>query len=453
MTRLTRSKPFTWIALGLILALALFLRLYGLSWDRGYLFHPDERMVLIVVDRISFPWPPNWSVLLTPASPWNPHFFAYGSLPIYLLRVCASLAGLFWPDAATLGSSYVVGRVLSALFDVGTVYLVYRLGRKLYNSAVGLLAAILVALTVLHIQLAHFYAVDTLLAFFVVLTISLGVTLVQRARIRTGLLMGISCGMALATKVSAAPLLLSAALAWLFGSLAMRREGKPGVVVLLSRAVLGLSLTGLMALVTFILFEPYAFIDVVSFLVDVIHESYMARGLADIPYTRQFIGTLPYFYPIWQATVWSMGVPLGLAGFCAVVTALVRAVEETVRAHWRRAGGFWVPLSWVLVYFGLTGSFRAKFLRYMLPVIPFLCLWTAWVLRGLLGGRGRLHKVRRALGLAGLVLVLSATALYAVSYLNVYAQEHPWIQATAWLCEELPRPSAIAVEHWDDPLP
>jgi len=135
------------------------------------------------------------------------------------------------------------------------------------------------------------------------------------------------------------------------------------------------------------------------------------------------------------------------------VPALVRAVRETARAQWRRAGGFWVPLSWVLVYFGLTGSFRAKFLRYMLPAIPFLCLWAAWALFGLLGGTGRLRKVRRALGLAGLVLVLSATALYAVSYLNVYAQEHPWLQATAWLCEELPRPSAIAVEHWDDPLP
>lgn len=453
MTDVPRSKVAAWICLGLILALALVLRLYGLSWDRGYLFHPDERQILMVVDRLSFSWPPDWSALLTPESPWNPRFFAYGSLPIYLLRVCASLAGRYWPEAATLESSYLVGRVLSALFDAGTVLLVYHLGRKLYSRVTGLLAATLVALTVLHIQVAHFYAVDTLLTFFVVLAVSLGVDLVRHGRIGTGLLLGASCGMALATKVSAAPLLMSATLAWLFATLALRQESKRKGLITWGRAFLGWALTNLIALVTFFFFEPYALIDPVRFVVDVIQESYMARGLADIPYTRQFIGTTPYIYPIWQAMVWSMGVPLGVAGFGAVVPALVQAVRKTAQAQWRQAGGLWLPLSWVMVYFGVTGSFRAKFLRYMLPVIPFLCLWAAWALSSLVNGRGKLRNIQRAVGVASLLLVLLATGLYAVSYMNVYVQEHPWIQATAWLCENLARPSRIAVEHWDDPLP
>ena len=333
---------------------------------------------------------------------------------------------------------------------MGTVYLIYRLGRKLYNRVTGLLAASLVALTVLHVQLAHFYAVDTLLTFFVVLAVSLGVDLVRRARIGTGLLLGISCGMALATKVSAAPLLMSAALAWFFATLSLRQGGKRKAVVLWGRTLLGWGLTNLMALVTFLLFEPYALIDPVCFLVDVIHEGRMARGVADVPYTRQFIGTLPYVYPVWQAIVWSMGLPLGVAGFGAVVPALVQAVCKTIRAQWRQAGQSWLPLSWVVIYFGLTGSFRAKFLRYMLPVIPFLCLWAAWALQSLLRRKG---KLQRAVGMASLLAVLLGTALYAIAFLNVYVQEHPWIQATSWLCENLPRPSRIAVEHWDDPLP
>jgi len=453
MTDHVRHRLAGSVALGLILVLALTLRLYGLSWDEGLLFHPDERQILMVVDRLSFPWPPDWSLLLTPQSPLNPRFFAYGSLPIYLLRLCASLAGRVWPEAATLESSYVVGRLLSALFDLGTVCLVYRLGRKLYGHRVGLLAAALVALTVLHLQLAHFYTVDTLLAFFVVLTISLGVDLVRRPRIGRGLLVGVSAGMALATKVSAAPLLMSLALAWFFGTLALRREGKRGGLGLWGWAALGWCLTNLAALVTFALLEPYAFIDPVSFLVDLIQESYMARGLADIPYTRQFIGTQPYLYPIWQAIVWSMGIPLGIAGFGGVVPALAAAVSETARRRWIRAGELWLPLSWALVYFGLTGSLRAKFLRYMLPVIPFLCLWAVWALWALLGKRGVPGRWRRRVGRAAMVVVLVGTALYAASYLNVYTQVHPWIQATTWLCENLPRPSQIAVEHWDDPLP
>lgn len=449
----------TQVILGLILLGALCLRLYDVSWDRGYLFHPDERQILIVVDSLSFPWPPDWSVLLTPESPWNPRFFAYGSLPIYLLRVCASLAGKLNPEFATLGASYVVGRVLSALHDVGTVYLVYCLGRELYDDRTGLLAAGLLSLTVLHIQLSHYYAVDTLLAFFVVLTVLLAVDVMRRPGMGRGATMGAAWGMALATKVSAAPLLVAVSLAWLFGTLSLGRRlasrgaSKRERIAIWGRAILGCGLSGLAALVTFLVFEPYALIDLVSFLVDVLHEGYMARGSADIPYTRQFIGTLPYLYPVWQATVWSLGIPLGVSGFAAAAAAFVRTVALTARAEWGRAGALWMPLSWVLVYFGLTGSFHAKFLRYMSPVIPFLCLWASWALWSLYGKRGKVRRLRRALGTVALLTVCVGTGLYALAYLNVYAQEHPWIQATAWLCENLPRGSYVVVEHWDDPLP
>ena len=77
-----------------ILALALFLRLYGLNWDGDYLYHPDERQILIVTDRLSLELPSDLSLLLTPESPWSPGFFAYGSMPIYLLRASSDLLGL-----------------------------------------------------------------------------------------------------------------------------------------------------------------------------------------------------------------------------------------------------------------------------------------------------------------------------------------------------------------------
>jgi hypothetical protein len=82
----------------LILTAAVFgggaLRLFNLNWDQGYLFHPDERMILMTIGELKLPWPPNWDVLLSPASPLNPHFFAYGSLPLYLLKVVAHVLAL-----------------------------------------------------------------------------------------------------------------------------------------------------------------------------------------------------------------------------------------------------------------------------------------------------------------------------------------------------------------------
>ncbi|OGO04524.1 MAG: hypothetical protein A2Y73_01580 [Chloroflexi bacterium RBG_13_56_8] len=458
MRAFTQKNRLTQAILGMILLGALFFRLYDISWDRGYLFHPDERQILIVVDELSFPWPPDWSLLLTPESPWNPSFFAYGSLPIYLLRICASLAGKWNPALATLESSYMVGRVLSAFFDVGTIYLLYRLGRKLYDRRTGLLAAGFLSLTVLHIQLSHFYTVDTLLAFFTVLVVLLAVDMIKQPSMGRGMLMGVAWGVALATKVSAAPLLVTVYLAWFLGILAPTeplesRGNEWGRIALWGRAILGCGLTGLVAAMTFLLFEPYALIDLPTFLVDVLHEGFMARGVVDLPYTRQFIGTAPYLYPIWQTMVWSMGIPLGLTGFAAAVAAAAHAVVLMVRAQWERASALWMPVSWVLTYFALIGSFHAKFLRYMTPLIPFLCLWAAWLLWRLYKAAGEISRLRRALAIALLVVVCLGTGLYAVSYLNVYTQEHPWIQATAWLCENVPAGSRILVEHWDDPLP
>jgi len=105
------------LALLAILAIAAALRFYGMVWDGGMLFHPDERHILVVANGIAFPPLREWHTLLRPESPWNPQFFAYGSLPIYLLRIMADLAGQFEPSLATLQSSYLVGRTLSALFD------------------------------------------------------------------------------------------------------------------------------------------------------------------------------------------------------------------------------------------------------------------------------------------------------------------------------------------------
>jgi len=478
MKRHPSSLPIA-LCLLAILGGALYLRLYGLDWDLGYLFHPDERQVLLVVDSLSFPWPPDWRALLSAKSPWNPGFFAYGSLPIYLLRICASTVGLVDMNYATLNLSYVVGRVLSALFDVGTVFLLYLLGRKLFDAAIALLGALFAALAVLHIQLSHFYTVDTVLTFWVVLAVLLAVSLSRRPTWRRGLWVGVAWGAALATKVSALPLLLPVVVAWFLGAVRalrpdadgptphvrpfsspldeprgwespIRRSRHPALTVL-GRTAGGAAVTGLVAFVAFIVFQPYALLDPVTFVGDVIHEAFMAQGIQDIPYTRQFIGTLPYLYPLQQMILWSLGLPLGLAGCAGALATLGRGVRDVWRGSWLRAADTWIPISWVLLYFGLTGRFHAKFLRYMLPIIPFLCLWAAWALVRLM----TMSKARWQRGLAVLLsaLVLGGALFYTLAFMNIYREKHPWIQATAWLCGNLAPGTTILGEHWDDPLP
>lgn len=437
----------------LVLGVALVLRLYGMVWDGGYFFHPDERQIMFVTEALSFPWPPDWSVLFSPQSPWNPRFFAYGSFPIYLLRIAAGVVRQFKDDFVLLREGYLLGRALSALFAVGTVYLIYRLGKKIYDRVVGLLSAGLLAFTVLHIQLSHFYTVDTLLCFFVVLTILQCVDLFRQPSWGAALPLGAAWGLALATKVSAAPLIIPITLAWFFVILSPHGETNGGAWRgRWFKALGGLVLTGLLAMVTFVLCQPYAVIDARSFLVDVIEEGYMARIGAGIPYTKQYIGTPSYLYPLRQTVVWAMGVPLGIVGFGGALVALGGTTWKALRGHWGHVAERAFPLGWVFVYFGIVGSFHTKFLRYMLPIIPFLCMWAAWFMVNLLRVTSE-HRVIRGMGIALLFVVSMSTILYALAFMNVYRETHPWIQATDWLCRNVPSGSQIMVEHWDDPLP
>src|SRR5437868_8099521 len=122
---------------------------------------------------VQLAWPNSWSQFFDAAnSPLNPHFFAYGSFPLYLLASLGNILSHLSPNIATMTGLTLLGRILSAVFDSGTILLTGWLGLLLAGEkagerhqgwAVGLLAAALVTFTPLQLQLSHFYVVDTLL--------------------------------------------------------------------------------------------------------------------------------------------------------------------------------------------------------------------------------------------------------------------------------------------------
>ena len=83
-----------------------------------------------------------------------------------------------------------MGRAISAVADVATVLMVFLLGSRVYGRRVGVLAAALAALAVMHIQLSHFFAVDTLLALFTVVAVYFMYRVAREGRLRDSLLAG-----------------------------------------------------------------------------------------------------------------------------------------------------------------------------------------------------------------------------------------------------------------------
>ncbi len=354
LARRTARSP--WLLLPIAL-LAFVLRVHGLKWDGGYHLHPDERFITIVItERILPDWPPHWRALLDPdTSPLNPRSndpatgqprdFAYGSLPLFVTKAVAAgmqvVSGTPWTDYDHI---VLVGRVLSALLDVGTVLLVYALARR-YGRAYANLAAFLLAVCVLHIQLAHFFATDTWVTFFATAAVLALVRGAERERTRDFILAGALTGAAVASKASVAFLAFPALAA--VGTVALRERGSNGAVAEGEPApalrALFLALTTFWsAFITFAIAEPYALFRIHTYLAAIGTQARLVRGDLDYPYTRQYVGT-GLTYHLRNLVLWGMGPALGILALVGLLWAIVRLLR-------RRAAVDIVLVAWVLPY-------------------------------------------------------------------------------------------------------
>jgi YYY domain-containing protein len=450
----------------LIVVLALAMRLYGINWDQGHLFHPDERAILFKVEQLRWPALANLGVLLnSEESPMNPRWFPYGSLPLYAVK---AVEGVVSPirDLDIYGLRFI-GRSLSALADAGTVLMVFLLASRLYGRRVGLLASLLAALAVLHIQLSHFYAVDTYLTFFIVTSVYFMACLIQHGRLRDSLLAGIFIGLALASKVSVVPLFLAFVAAhaiYAFSQSGSRLSSARSSRSFLAHAACGLLLGGVAALLVFFITTPYAFLDwyrdnpcqvPYSFLgfmdnnyfgCDVGAQYDMARGTSGLPFTQQYEGTEAYWYQIRQLALFGLGLPLGIVAWASLLFTVALVVA-------RRDKGDLLILAWVIPYFFLTGHLQVKFLRYMLPMTPFLLIMGSRMLFWLLDwfAEHRPHRVPLVRGVMGLVVV--ATGFYALSYVSIYSEPHTAVRASQWIVDNVPRNAIVLQEHWEEGMP
>ena len=487
----------TWrVLLIAVLALAVGLRFYGLAWDDGFSYtpHPDERAILDRVVGISPPGLGEIGLLFdAEQSTWNPRWFNYGSFPLYVLKVVQIVGSPLLGDDAN--DIRVVGRAVSGLADIATILAVYGIASLAFDRRTGLLAALLTALAVIHIQLSHFFAVDTLQAMFAIAALYFMIRVAREGRMRDSLLAGTLVGLGLATKASQLPIVAPFAIAHLM--FAFGFNGKPTEGTFnhrLETAIWGLVGGGAVAVIALMLAQPYTLLDWSTFFSHVSEQSEMIRGIRDYPYTRQYADTMPYWYHIRQLAVWGYGLPLGIAAWAGLLyislrgmpwklgitylvigwalPAAILLVSYSTIAIVAAAGislfallatlpvrskGTQIEvllLCWVVPYFLVTGAFHVKFMRYMLPIAPLLTLFGARVLWALWDGAASQRKTLRPLAGVLIALVLAATAFYALAYVNgVYRSVHTGVRASEWLNRVAPYGAFVLKEHWEESLP
>ncbi|HOT91820.1 MAG TPA: hypothetical protein PLJ78_10030 [Anaerolineae bacterium] len=417
-----------WIAL---LLLATALRLPAPDWDApateaGFAIaaHPDERFLIAVAQAT-----PLWGdpCATTPD-------FPYGHLPVYVARLFVMAA----PSVDPL----ITLRLFSGLLGVLLVALAGAWGRALAGNhgAAGrwgaLLAAALMAFAPFPIQQARFYTVDILGAIF-----ASGAILA--ATRRRWSLAGALAGLALACKASLVWCAVVVGLGVWVASWGERVASHEKRVTRNEKRVtrnekrVSRLLSAVSCLfLAFFLASPWAVLRPLTAWNGPMIQAMMASGRFDFPYTRQYVGTLPFLYPLAQMMLWGLGPATTLLGMAGMAMALRR-----------RRWSFTACLAgiWTLAYFLVTAGLYVKFPRYLLPLYP---LWTGWAASACVR-RQKIAGVRWRLAAPSLVV----TALLGWAQVSIYAAPHPWIVASRWMYANVPAGATVAVEAWDHALP
>ena len=391
-----------------------------------------------------------------------------------------------------------MGRFIAALASTLSVGLIFAIGARLYSIQVGLLGAAFLAVAVLPIQLAHFFAVDALQAFCVVLALWLASRLLTSAQAPTEaetpnlatepslelprealapaipalyVALGVAIGMAMASKFSSAPLLALPLLVHLFVLHRLERS---------SHLVLHTSMffSYLATMATWFVLQPWAWENPFmafaqasnlpqlssrwlhilfsqDYASQLAEQSRMIQAKAGGPWVQQFVDTTPFLTVTAQMVRWSLGWPLGLVclgGFFWVC----------LRNLFRPRAAELLLLSWTGVSFLILGTFKATFPRYTAGVLPIICLFGAvWCL----GARPEerpsplAQGLRQRVGWVVAAIVFMSGLLYSVAYVRVLERPHAWTVASLWIYQNVPpiradgAPTVIAHEEWDDTIP
>ncbi|KKP86866.1 MAG: Glycosyl transferase family 39 [Candidatus Roizmanbacteria bacterium GW2011_GWA2_35_8] len=437
------KKQIPKFLLFVILFLGYKLRSYGLNWDQGFHLHPDERMLIMVAEKINF------------FKNLNPDFFNYGSLPIYLLKGTASITDfLFNKNLANYDGLLKVGRNLSIFFDLVIIVFVYKISKFLFNNEkIALLSSLLYTMAFFAIQNTHFFVVDVPLNTFITI---LCYALLKYARKSSFIIVfwiGVVFAAMMSTKFTSIifyPLILL-----LF---AYKNWGN-------WKNLLVSILTFHLSLITFhFFFMPYAFIEQERLLHDIREQLKMNSNPYIFPYTLQYVGTIPYLYYFNNIFLWGLGPFISLFSFFGLYQFFKLKISNSMKIENFKLKIIFIGI--YLYYFVVIGQSAVKFMRYMLPLYPFFTILAGYGLFFLCHPERR-SKTTESKDLAKrkpmstlflfsrflAILGMTGGIIWTYMFVNIYSVEHTRITASKWIEKNIKEGATIATEHWDDGMP
>lgn len=360
---------------------------------------------------------------------WNPHFFAYGSLMIYVdaivdaanyLRLAGHPIGAresliaydqlamidriavpadgspVWYWMISHPSFYLWNRTVTALFGAGTIAVTYAIARRIVPSPMALVPPLLLAVVPIHIAQSGLTTTDIPVGFMVGVATLAAMVFAETGGLTAFVTSLVFVGLAAATKYNSGLILVTPLLA-----LVMRHTARQPAI----RWWHWLLLIAVPA-VTFLTVMPFALLDFKRFITDLAQStsSYHAPGPSQSrPGIRHLTLILTQF-----------GENLGIA---AALLALVGVglMATAVRTRPPLILLFVFPLAFVLYMSTTTPDYHRNFMQ----LYPFLCLYAGYglyrlaelrVVADAMAGRARVPAVLLIVAIAALPLLYRSAA-------------------------------------------
>jgi 4-amino-4-deoxy-L-arabinose transferase-like glycosyltransferase len=143
---------------------------------------------------------------------WGLPYITYGKL--INMQPFGFYIGAFF--LRIFGTSYGTATNVATLFSIGSVFLLWNVGKELYGARVGLIAAALFALTPWQVIMSRVFLIDVQCLFFSLLFLLLGIWAIRKNSLRLFLVAGILFGVALLTKLFAVFMLIPLSLIYVY---------------------------------------------------------------------------------------------------------------------------------------------------------------------------------------------------------------------------------------------
>lgn len=435
-------QKIKWLAWIGGISLLIYTRFVDLSWGLPFPFHPDERNMAVALAQLQC------TTILDLRSCFNPHFFAYGQLPLFVgyVLVLISRAITHVQGAIRFDEAVLALRSISFLASLGTVmvmrsmvmYFHMRSRESNHGSTephLSVSTQVLLLLIVIFspglIQFSHFGTTESLLMLLYTWLVYRCIRLEhpRRSDERSLVWIGMLVGCAIAVKLSSMSFLILPFICVASLSHRSREQSRyEQVWSVLNEWIFIVFVAG----VTALSLSPHNRISWSDFLGSMQYESAVAAGAIKVFYTWTFERTVPMLFQVQSIFPYALGLPVLLLSVSGLVF---------LPRTWR----FQVLRLSILVFFVLWSFAYTKWTRFMAPLFPVM-ITTALLQVMTILESGRLQQMSTTLRTVLYVSVCMIVIYPGARFLQIYHREDVRMTASRWMQRHIPAGTTLLQE-------